>query len=94
MRMVKSVSKIKAEKVLEAIKAWMSTFDPDGAKELKLRDYTHEEQSKGSWSIAAELGWEWPMSLCEAVAVKTVKLPGVFVEPMTMWCLGVYPDDK
>lgn len=88
--MTRTVSPSKAQKVVDAVAKLLSA---DEAAYLRLRDYTHEEQSKGSWSIAAELSNEWPMKVCEKFYLDPDLLPeGVFVEPMTSWCLGVYPN--
>lgn len=66
-----------AEKVLAEVKEQFGTDEP------KLYDADHEELSEGSWSIAWECGEEWTYGFESSV-------PGVFVEPIASWCLGVY----
>jgi len=69
----------KAEKVLAEIKAQFGTDEP------KLYDADHEGLSKGSFSIAWEGGDDWTFRF-------ESKVPGVFVEPIAGWCLGVYDE--
>lgn len=71
------MNKSTALKVLAEVKAQFGTDEP------ALYDADHEELSEGSWSIAWEDGSDWPMYFRTAV-------PGVFVEPIASWCLGVY----
>lgn len=66
-----------AEIVLAEVKAKFDTDEP------KLYDADHEELSEGSWSIAWECGDDWTLRFQS-------KVPGVFVEPIAGWCLGVY----
>lgn len=67
-----------AEKVLAEVKAKFGTDEPT------LYSAEHEELSPGSWSIAWEGGVDyWTMEFVTTV-------PGVFVEPIAGWCLGVY----
>jgi hypothetical protein len=71
------VNRKTAEKVLAEVKEQFGTDEP------KLYDADHEELSEGSWSIAWEGGEEWTYYFRTSV-------PGVFVEPIASWCLGVY----
>jgi hypothetical protein len=66
-----------AEKVLEEVREQFDTDEP------MLYDADHEELSEGSWSIAWEAGNDWPHFF-------RCTVPGVFVEPIASWCLGVY----
>jgi hypothetical protein len=68
-----------AEKVLAEVKERFGTDEP------KLYDADHEELSEGSWSIAWEGADEWTYGY-------RTDVPGVFVEPIASWCLGVYDD--
>ena len=74
-----------AEKVLAEVEAKYSMYLDGAYGKPNLRDYTHEELSKGSWSIDWEEGPEgW------VYAFRT-EVPGVFVEPIAGWgCLGVF----
>lgn len=71
------MNKRTAEKVLAEVKATFGTDEPT------LYSADHEGLSKGSWSIAWEGDYEWPMRF-------QTKVPGVFVEPIAGWCLGLY----
>lgn len=71
-----------AEAVLAEIKTRFAgedfTYGPN------LRDCDHEELSEGSWSIDWEDGpYEWAYGYETAV-------PGVFVEPIFSFVLGVF----
>jgi hypothetical protein len=71
-----------AEQVLEEIKARYADYLP--YSQPNLRDNTHEELSEGSWSIDWEDG---PDEWC--LGYRT-EVPGVFVEPIFSFVLGVY----
>lgn len=92
------VTKRQAAKVLEAVKALF----PGQESAFTLYDADHEDMSPGCWSIAAEGVYEpvadcWPMVVCnaayEARNTPGHPLSGVFLEPMTGWSLGVYPNN-
>ena len=71
-----------AEKVLAEVKAAFPAY-ADGSGP-NLRDSDHEELSEGSWSIDWEDGpYEWCYEFSS-------KVPGVFVEPIMSFILGVY----
>lgn len=78
------MNKATATKVLEEIKGQYPEWDfTDGPN---LRDSNHEELSDGSWSIDWEMGPEnWAYRFRTAV-------PGVFVEPIFSFTLGVFED--
>lgn len=82
------VTKAQAEKVLGTLKKMF----PDG--DFFLASHEHEEMPPGCWSIA----WEgsgldfWPGMASESQFLKPGTFPAeVFIEPMTSWCLGLYP---
>lgn len=60
--------------------------------DLFLADHNHGDvQDPGSWSIAHEGHYEWPIAFCGPYVPGLVPA-AVHVEPITAWCLGVYPD--
>lgn len=72
------MNKRTANKVLAEVKATFDTEEPT------LYDAGHEGLPKGSFSIAWEGGAEdWTYEFRTAV-------PGVYVEAMNHWSLGVY----
>lgn len=71
------MNKRTAQKVLAEVKAQFGTDEPT------LYNADHEGLSKGSWSIAWEGADEWTYGF-------RTQVPGVFVEPIASWCLGVY----
>lgn len=76
----------KAEKVLAEVRAAFPAYIDAGVDGPNLRDSDHEELSEGSWSIDWEDGpYEWCYEF-------TSKVPGVFVEPIMSFVLGVYDD--
>lgn len=87
--MAAKVSKKQAEAVLDAIKTRWPEADGwwVGMDGPTLRDADHEEQPEGCWSIA----WEGAPEDWVHYASLEIKVPGVFLEPMTSWCLGLYP---
>lgn len=84
------VSRQEAEQVLRAIKdRWPETEGWSHVDGPTLRDADHEEQPDGCWSIAWEGAPEdWAM---KASYEFRNLVPGVFLEPMYSWCLGVFP---
>ena len=73
-----------AEKVLAEVKAAFPAYVNDDGSGPNLRDSDHEELSEGSFSIDWEDGpYEWCYGFTSAV-------PGVFVEPIMSFVLGVY----
>ena len=93
-----AVSAEQAGRVLEAVKALF----PGQESAFTLYDADHEDMRPGCWSIAAEGVYEpiadcWPMVVSnaayEARNTPGHPLSGVFLEPMTSWSLGVYPNN-
>lgn len=80
------MNRAKATKVLREVEKQFSAYIEAGYPAPTLRDHTHEEQSEGSWSINWEEG---PDEWCYRF---TSKVPGVFVEPIYSFMLGVYDD--
>lgn len=83
------VSQADAEQVLQALKLrWPEQEGWSHVDGPTLYSAEHEEMPKGCWSIAWEGGPEdWTM-----IASQDIKKAGVFLEPMTSWCLGLYPE--
>ena len=91
------VSREQAGRVLEAVKALF----PGQEAAFTLYGADHEDLSPGCWSIAAEGVYEpvtdcWPMVVSNA-AHEARSTPGhafnaVFLEPLTHWALGIYPN--
>ena len=84
------ISKAKAEKTLVILREMF----PDAGESMWLASHEHEDRPPGCWSIA----WEgsgrdcWPFEASEAQFENPATFPvGVFVEPRTSWCLGLYP---
>ena len=82
------VTKTQAEAVVQAIKAkwpesegWSYIDGPD------LYPHDHEGMPKGCWSIA----WEGAPEEWAYYASMDIKVPGVHLEAMYSWCLGLYP---
>ena len=85
------VTKGQAEQVLEAIKAkWPESAGWSHIDGPTLRDADHEEQREGCWSIA----WEGGPEDWVSQASQDIDVPGVFLEPMYSWCLGLYPEEE
>ena len=82
------VTKEQAEAVVAAIKAkWP---DEDGWSYIdgpNLHDADHEDQPEGCWSIA----WEGAPEDWAYYASMEIKVPGVHLEALYHWCLGLYP---
>lgn len=90
MEASQEVSRTQAEQVLEAIKAkWPESDGWSHQDGPTLRDADHEEQEPGCWSIA----WECAPEDWASTASYEFRdlVPGVFLEPMYHWCLGLYP---
>lgn len=81
------MNKAKATKVLREVEEQFKLYIEAGYPKPNLRDADHEGQSKGSWSIEWEDG---PDEWCYAMPAS--KIPGVFVEPIYSFILGVYDD--
>lgn len=59
--------------------------------DFALFDHTHEGLAEGSWSIAYEGDYDWPMDVSERQFLHPEEFPReVFLEPIAGWCLGVY----
>lgn len=80
------MNKAKATKVLAEVEEQFKLYIEAGYPKPNLRDHNHEEQSPGSWSIEWEDG---PDEWCYRF---TSEVPGVFVEPIMSFILGVYDD--
>ena len=93
-----TVTRRQAEKVLAAVKEMY----PDSAEVFTLYDADHEEMPPGCWSIAAEGVYstdEWPFEVIERAFLERKygrpnRFGNVFLEPLTHWCLGIYPNDN
>lgn len=86
----KEVTKEQAEAVLKAIKERYPESqycDPP-----TLYPHDHEEMPEGCWSIAWEGAPEDWVDHVSGLWGKGIKVPGVFLEPMASWCLGLYPE--
>lgn len=80
------MNKAKATKVLREVEKQFAVYIEAGEPRPNLRSAEHEEQSPGSWSIEWEDGpYEWCYEFSS-------KVPGVFVEPIYSFILGVYDD--
>jgi len=79
------VTREQAEAVLAEVK---DRFREAGwfVNEANLRDHNHEGLSEGSWSI----DWEGVSPEDWAIGYKT-EVPGVHVEPILSFVLGIYP---
>lgn len=86
--MAEKVSREQAEAVLEAVKnRWPESEGWSHVDGPHLHDADHEEQPEGCWSISwegAPEDWTW-------YAWQDIKVPGVHLEAMYSWCLGLYP---
>lgn len=83
------VTKKQAEAVLQAIKdRWPESQGWSHIDGPTLYPHDHEEMPVGCWSIA----WEGAPEDWVHYASMEIKLPGVFLEPMHSWCLGIYPE--
>lgn len=82
------VTKAQAEKVLATLKAkWPESNGYSHLDGPTLYPAEHEGMEYGRWSIA----WEGaPEDWC-FIASMEIKVPGVHLESMTSWCLGLYP---
>src|SRR4051812_17756667 len=56
-----------------------------------LADHTHENLGAGAYSLALEGDYEWPYGIADHIAAAGLTTPGAFLEPLTGWCLGIYP---
>lgn len=92
------MNRAKAELAVAGIKRYFSEkFGED--MDFFLADHNHEELSPGSWSVAYE-GWDsdapWTsivsMKVFEADCPDYLKVPGVFMEPIASWCLGLFDE--
>lgn len=85
-----AVTQAQAQEIRDAIAArWPQADGWSHQDGPTLRPAEHEEQPEGCWSIAWEGGpedWTYRASLLLAG-----KYPGVLLEPMYSWCLGLYP---
>ena len=81
------MNKAKALKVLAEVEEQFKLYIEAGYPKPNLRDSDHEELPDGSWSIDWEDG---PEEWCYAMPAS--KIPGVFVEPIMSFILGVYDD--
>ncbi|WLW38617.1 hypothetical protein [Streptomyces phage Verabelle] len=75
----------------ELVKAKIEELYPLDAGYFFLADHNHEGLSEGAWSLALEGAGEWVFEVSEKAGREPEWLPGVFLEPVTSWCLGIYP---
>ncbi|WJN63324.1 hypothetical protein [Streptomyces phage phiScoe54] len=76
------VSRKDAERVLAKLREHFG--DPSA---FTLYDADHEEMAPGTWSIAEEGIYDWPMEAWQIEGMPS----GVFLEPRNGWSLGIYP---
>ena len=76
-----------ALKVLAEVREKYFQYIELGWSKPNLRDHTHEELSEGSWSIDWEDG---PSEWCYGYRTQ---VPGVFVEPIMSFVLGVFDNE-
>lgn len=70
-----------------AVEEWFTTHGYEQHEMPALYQPGHEG---AMWVLSLEGGPEdWPMQVCEALCDKWPY--GVFAEPVTSWCLGLYP---
>lgn len=84
------VTNEQAEQVLQAVKDKWPMYVVPFSDGPTLYPHDHEEMPKGCWSIAWEGGpedWSWRTSM-------EITVPGVFLEPMNSWCLGLFPRES
>jgi hypothetical protein len=82
------VTREQAEKVLQALKdRWPEEQGWSHIDGPYLWPAEKEEQPEGCWSIS----WEGAPEDWVDYASMEIKVPGVFLEPMANWCLGLYP---
>lgn len=61
--------------------------------DLFLADHNHGDvQDPGSWSIAHEGHYDWPIQFTDQQHTDRAVPANTFCEPIAGWCLGVYPD--
>lgn len=84
-----------AEQVVKNLRKWFVDKYGD-APDLALYPAEHEQLPEGSWSIAAE-GWYGEDGELWAYCIPfgqdtpvTLIFPGVYMEPIAGWCLGLY----
>jgi hypothetical protein len=78
------MNKRTAQKVLKEVEKQFHVYIEAGYSRPNLRDASHEQLTKGSWSIDWEEG---PEEWCYRFESK---VPGVFVEPIYSFVLAVY----
>lgn len=85
--MAAKVTRKQAETVHDIVAAFLGV----PAEDVFLADHTHENLSKGSWSIAFEGDYDWPHRFTEAQYANRTVPSAVFIEPLTGWGLGLHP---
>ncbi|WNO25896.1 hypothetical protein SEA_ALTADENA_74 [Arthrobacter phage Altadena] len=83
------ISRPHALAILERIRLQYASYLAGAPAEdgPRLRDSDHEELREGCWSIDWEEGpYEWALDFAGEV-----RLPGVLVEPINSFVLGIYP---
>lgn len=81
-------------KVWKVIDAVLAFLGPDAVLGLFVADHNHGDvHGKNNWSLALEGAYEWPFNFTEAEFAKRTAPSDMFLEPITGWCLGVYPDN-
>lgn len=77
-----------AEQAKRMVEEWF--IDQVGFQESELPTMYDPGHEGPMWVLSLEGGPEdWPMQVCEALRDKWPA--GVFAEPVTSWCLGLYP---
>jgi hypothetical protein len=76
-----------AEACVKIVQAWVGKVDPEAAALATLYEPGFQ---CGGWAVTLqEQGPEdWPMWVCDMVDDEWPK--GVFAEPVSHWCLGLY----
>lgn len=84
---IKPVTRSVAERALAAITRKFAADIEDGAAPVLVEAWGWSQDSD-HWAILWEEGpYEWALDAWDGQPVE-----GVFLEPITSWALGVYPD--
>lgn len=77
----------RAEQAQRAVETW---FTRQGYTEHEMPVLYRPGHEGPMWVLSLEGGPEdWPMQVCEAL--RGTWPDGIFAEPVTSWCLGLYP---
>lgn len=80
-----TVLREQAETVLQQVREFTRSAEPF------LAPWSHEQLSRGAWSIALEGDYEWPHHFTAWAAAGGATPAGVHLEVYTGWCLALYP---